>query len=95
MLLLFVPLVDKISASKLFGYVYSHPVPFAFQASLPPDNITLNPANKKIDQSLSDFQTGIGAAIHVTEPVHVVFFFFSINVRCLVSLQHTNHLEFC
>ena len=34
--------------------------------SLPPDNITLNPANKRIDQSLSDFQTGIIAAAPAT-----------------------------
>ena len=27
-------------------------------------NITLNPANKKTDQSLFDFQTGIGIAAH-------------------------------
>ena len=37
-----------------------------FWASLPPYNITLNPANKKNDQSLSDFQTGIGVATHAT-----------------------------
>ena len=33
---------------------------------MPPDNITLNPANNNIDQSLSDFQTGIGTAAHAT-----------------------------
>ena len=30
-----------------------------------PDNITFNPANKKKDQSLSNFQTGIGVASQV------------------------------
>ena len=35
-------------------------------ASPPLDNITLNPANKKTDYSLSDFQTGIGATAHAT-----------------------------
>ena len=35
----------------------SHPAVFGFQASLPLDNITLNPANKRINQRLSDFQT--------------------------------------
>ena len=29
-------------------------------------NITLNPANKKTDESMSDFQTGIGAVVHAT-----------------------------
>ena len=33
-------------------------------SSTPPDNITLNSTNRKVDQSLSDFQTGIGAAAH-------------------------------
>ena len=32
----------------------------------PPDNITLNSANRKGDQSLSDFQTGVGAGAHAT-----------------------------
>ena len=29
-------------------------------------NISLNLANRKVDQSLSDFQTGLGAAAHAT-----------------------------
>ena len=33
--------------------------------STPPDNISLNSANRKVDQSLSDFQTGVGAALHM------------------------------
>ena len=33
-------------------------------ASSPTDNIILNPVNKKTDQSLSDFQTGIDATAH-------------------------------
>ena len=32
----------------------------------PPDNISLNSANRKADQSLSDFQTGVGAAAYAT-----------------------------
>ena len=32
----------------------------------PPDNINLTSASKKADQSLSDFQTGVGAAAHAT-----------------------------
>ena len=31
-----------------------------------PDNITLNSINKRIDQSLSDFEIGIGATAHAT-----------------------------
>ena len=47
-------------------YFSSHLTAFGFWASSPPDNITLNPANKKTDQSLSEFHTGIGAAAHAT-----------------------------
>ena len=47
-------------------YFSSHPAAFGFQASTPSDNITLNSANRKGDQSLSDFQTGGGAAAHTS-----------------------------
>ena len=60
-----VPLATKMSASKLICYFSSHPVAFGFLSSTPPDNITLTPANRKADQSLSEFQTGIAAAAHV------------------------------
>ena len=50
-LLLPVPLVGKMSTFKLINYFSSHPEAFGFQASSPPDNITLNAANKKTDQS--------------------------------------------
>ena len=65
---LFLPVAQagKMSASKLIHYFSRHPPSFGFQASSPPDNITLNLANKRSYQSLSDFQTGIGAAIHAT-----------------------------
>ena len=33
---------------------------------LPPDNFSLNPANNRTDQSLSDFQTDIGVATHAS-----------------------------
>ena len=39
---------------------------FGFWTSLPLDNITLSASNMKTDQSLSDFETGIGAAAHAT-----------------------------
>ena len=61
-----VSLATKMSASKLICYFSSHPAAFGFWASTPPDNITLNSANRKADQSLSDFQTGIGATAHTT-----------------------------
>ena len=47
-----VSLVGEMSASKLIHYFPSHPAAFMFWASSPLDNITLNPANKKIDQSI-------------------------------------------
>ena len=61
-----VSLATKMSASKLIHYFSSHPAAFGFQASTPPDNISLNLANRKVDQSLSDFQTGLGATAHAT-----------------------------
>ena len=61
-----VSLATKMSASKLICYFSSHPAAFGFQASTTPDNISLNSANRKVDQSLSDFQTGLGAAAHAT-----------------------------
>ena len=61
-----VSLATKMLASKLIHYFSSHPAAFGFQASTPPDNITLNSANRKGDQSLLDFQTGVGAAAHAT-----------------------------
>ena len=44
----------------------SHPAAFGFWASTPPDNISLNSAIRKAVQSLSDYQTGIGATAHAT-----------------------------
>ena len=61
-----VSLATKMSASKLICYFSSHPAAFGFWASIPPDNISLNSANRKVDQSLSDFQTGLGATAHAT-----------------------------
>ena len=61
-----VSLATKMSASKLIHYFSSHPAAFGFWASTPPDNISLNSANRKVDQSLSNFQTGLGATVHAT-----------------------------
>ena len=51
-----VSLATKMSASKLIRYFSSHPAAFGFWASTPPGNISLNSANRKVDQSLSDFR---------------------------------------
>ena len=48
-LLLPVSQTGKMLGSKLICYFSSHPAAFVFQASSPPDNITLNPANEKTD----------------------------------------------
>ena len=61
-----VSLATKMLASKLIRYFSSHPAAFGFWASTPPDNISLNLANRKVDQSLSDFQTDLGATAHAT-----------------------------
>ena len=61
-----VSLVTKMSASKLIFYFSSHPAAFGFWSSTLPDNITLSPANRKVNQGLSEFQTDIGATAHTT-----------------------------
>ena len=61
-----VSLATKMLASKLIHYFSSHPSAFGFQASTPPDNISLNSANRKADQSLLDIQTDVGATAHAT-----------------------------
>ena len=57
--------------------------------SSPPDNISLNPADKRTDQSLYDFQTGIGAVTHATLDIE---HFFShtrgAHVDTVACLQH-------
>ena len=52
-LLSHVSLPTKMLASKLICYFSSDPAAFGFQSSTPPDNITMNPANRKADESLS------------------------------------------
>ena len=51
----------EMSTLKLIHYFFGHLAAFVFWASLPPDSITLNHAKKMIEQSLSDFHTGIAA----------------------------------
>ena len=64
--ILSVPQAGKMSASKFIPHFFSIPPGLRFWASLPPDDITLNPANNKIVQSHSAFQTGIGATTLAT-----------------------------
>ena len=54
---------ERSQSFKLIHYLSSHPAAFGFQALSPPDNISLNPVNKK---SLYDFEMGIHAAAHAT-----------------------------
>ena len=61
-----VSLTTKMSGCKLIHYFSSHPAAFGSCASTPLDNNTLNSADRKADQSLSDFQTVVGAASHAT-----------------------------
>ena len=66
-------LVNMMSASKLIKYFSSHPPAFGLWSSTQTDNITLNLVNRKVNQSLSEFQTAIGAAAHVPlnrQPAH-------------------------
>ena len=65
-LLAAVSLATKMLASKLICYFSSHPAAFGFWASTPLENISLNSANRKAAQSLSDFQTGVGATADAT-----------------------------
>ena len=59
---LFLPL----SLATKIHYFSSHPAGFGFWASTQLDNISLNSANRKADQSLSEFQTGVGDTAHAT-----------------------------
>ena len=47
---------DAITSSVSSGFLHSVSTISEFQASTPPDNISLNSANRKVDQSLSVFR---------------------------------------
>ena len=55
-----------MSASKVIHYFSNQLAAFGFWASLPPNNITVDPVYKRIDQSPPDIHTGICAAAHAT-----------------------------
>ena len=80
-------LATKMSASKLIHYFSSHPAAFGFGASTPPDNISLNSANRKVDQSLSlIFRLVLGAAAHATLDTGGTYF---SSPGCLVDTLST------
>ena len=81
-----VSLATKMSASKLICYFSSHPAAFGLWASTPPVNITLNSANRKVDQSLSDFQTGVGAAAYATLDTEQLISHFRVALVDTLSL---------
>ena len=85
-----VSLGTKMSTSKLIHYFSSHSASFRFQSSTPPDNITLSSANRKADQNLSEFQTGIGAAAHATFDAEQLILHFRVAlVQTLSSLPNS------
>ena len=88
-LLAHVSLATNMSASKLIHYFSSHPAAFGFQASTPPDNISLTSANRKVDQYLSDFQTGLGATAHATLDTEQLIF----RLPWLILFPHCQRLR--
>ena len=64
-----VSMATKMSASKLIHYFSSHPATFGFRASTPPDNISLNSANRKVALvvTLSSLPEAEGDVIPVSE----------------------------
>ena len=88
-LLLPVMQVGKMSTSELICYFSGHPAAFGFKTSLPPDNFTLTSPNKRIDKSLSDFQTGSGAVAHATlDKKQLISHTRTDLVDTIASLQH-------
>ena len=76
-----------MSASKLIQYFSSYPAAFGFWSSSPPVNIDLHPANKKINHSLSDFQTGISGAVYATVDMEELFLLSEWLLLIPLSLQ--------
>ena len=79
-------LTTKMLASKLICYFSSHPEGFRFHSSTPPDNITFTFSNRKADQFLSDFQTGVGAAAYATLDTEQLFFHLRVSLLILFPL---------
>ena len=80
-----------MAASKLMHFFSSNPASCGFWASSSLGNITLNLAKKKSDQSLSDFQTGIGAAAHdMLDAEQLNSHMKTVLVDTIFSLQGSN-----
>ena len=86
-----VSLATKMSASKLICYFSNHPAAFGFQASTPPDNISLNSANRKVDQSLSDFRL-VWVLLHMLLLTQSNSFLFS-RLPWLILFPHCQRLR--
>ena len=85
----------KMPVSKLIHYFYSHPTTFGFLSSMPPDNITFTSANRKADQNLSDFQTGVGAAAHATLDTEQLISPFRVALVDMLPLYPILREELC
>ena len=77
--------VLPMSSGPLDLFFTSHPTAFRFHSSTPPDNITLTSANRKADQSLSDLQTGVGAASHTTPDSEQLIFCLRVALHNTLS----------
>ena len=77
-LLLPVPQAGKNPVSKLIQYFASHPT----------DNITLSPSDKRTNESLSEFKTGIGAAAYATlDTQQIIYHTIPFLVDTVASLK--------
>ena len=68
--------------SKLICHFYSHSSAFGFLTFTLQDNIVVNAASKKTNQSFRDFQTGISAATYA-----------SLGIEQLISKMRTTIMD--
>ena len=80
-----------MTPSKVICYFPSHPAAFRSQSLTPRNNITLTSANRKADQSLSDMQTGVGAAAHA--PLDTEQLIYHLRVALLDTLSSLPNSE--
>ena len=85
-----VSLATKRSTFKLIHYISSNPAAFGFWFFTQPDIITLTSANRKANQNLSDFQTGVGAAADATlDTEHLISYLIVALIDTLSSLPNS------
>ena len=82
-------ILAPVLASKLICYFSSHPAASRFWSSTPPDNITLTSANRKADQPLSNFKTGVAAAHATLDMLQVISYLWVALVDTISSLQNS------